>query len=206
MISGRYFDRFSTPKYRARNPLQRVLIRRFLEQVLRLVIAARPVGSVLEVGVGEGFISGFLSEQFPGKSFTGVDPSEADLRLLSRKFETIETRVGSVYDLGFLSRSFDLVICAEVLEHLEDPERALDEIHRRAPRRAIFTVPHEPWFMLSNFLRGKNVVRFGNDADHVRHFTPRTFRRLLETRFDVLELARSYPWLLALARPRRTEG
>ena len=57
--------------------------------------------------------------------------------------------------------------------------------------------------MLSNLLRGKNVTRFGNDIEHVNHWGTSSFRKLLEQRFDVLELTTAYPWMLALVQPRR---
>lgn len=198
MIPNEYFDSFHTQKYRNPNPVQRALIRRFMEKLCLLFIEAQPVHSVLEIGVGEGFVSGFLSERFPDKQFTGVDLRADDLKLLRQRFPRIEAHVGDVYDLSFLPGPFDLVICAEVLEHLDEPERGLAQICALQPRRAIFTVPHEPWFMLSNLLRGKNVTRFGNDIEHVNHFGPESLRRLLQTRFAVLRQTRSYPWLLAL--------
>jgi SAM-dependent methyltransferase len=202
VIPDAYFDRFATPKYRAKNPLQRALIRRFAERLHALFIEAGPAESVLEIGVGEGFLSGYLSEKFPEKRFTGVEPNAADLALLRPKFPRIEAHQGSIYDLGFLKGRFDVVLCCEVLEHLTNPGRGLSEIHRLTPSRAIFSVPHEPFFMLSNLLRGKNVPRLGNDVDHVQHFGLKSFRALLEPSFEVLELTTSYPWILALTRPR----
>jgi 2-polyprenyl-3-methyl-5-hydroxy-6-metoxy-1,4-benzoquinol methylase len=203
VISNAYFDRFETPKYRNDNPLQRILIRRFVERLHSLFISACPLESVLEVGVGEGFLSGYLSEKFPDKRFTGVDIEAGDLDKLRAKFDGIETHQGSVYDLAFLrDRRFDLVICAEVLEHLERPEDALDQILALSPKRVIFSVPHEPWFMLSNLVRGKNVSRWGNDIEHLNHWGTGSFRKLLEPRFEIHQMTASYPWLLALLEPR----
>lgn len=203
MIPDAYFDRFATAKYRAKNPLQRALIRRFVARLHDLFLEAQPARSMLEVGVGEGFLSGYLSEQLPEKRFHGVDLREEDIARLRELFPRIDGRVGSAYDLSaFTPGEIDLVLCAEVLEHLDTPERALDEIARLGPKKAIFTVPHEPFFMLSNLLRGKNVSRFGNDPEHVGHFGAKSFRRLLEGRFRVLRQTSSYPWLLALVEPR----
>lgn len=204
MIPDSYFDRFSTTKYRAGNPLQRMLIRRFVERFHALFVAANPVERVLELGVGEGFLSGYLSERFPDKHFVGVDLDPAKLAALSRLFPAIETRPGSIYDLQALvpTGPFDLVICAEVLEHLDEPERALEQIVALGPRRVLVTVPHEPWFQLSNLLRGKNLRRLGNDEEHVQHWSARSFRELLASRFELLHATASYPWLLALVAPR----
>lgn len=202
MIPDEYFTRFETKKYRNENPVQRALIRRFVASLHDLFIEAGPVTSVLEVGVGEGFISGYLSEKFPAIKFTGVDLSQGDIEKLRGKFPRVDAHVGSAYELDGLSGSYDLVICAEVLEHLDTPERALDAMLAKKPRRLLLSVPHEPFFMLSNLARGKNVARFGNDPEHVNHWGRGSFRRLLETRLDVLRLTTSYPWILALTAPR----
>jgi len=201
VLPDSYFDRFDTPKYKAKNPVVRALIRRFVERIHGLFVAANPVERVVEIGVGEGFLSGYLSERFPDKSFTGLEPREEDLRALRAKFPRIEAKVGSVYDLSVLEPPYDLVLCCEVLEHLPDVPRALEQLGSLGARHLILTVPHEPFFMLSNLARLKNVSRLGNDPEHVNHFGKAGFRRLLETRFQVDELTTSYPWILALVRP-----
>ncbi len=202
MIPDAYFDRFETPKYRRRSRVRRALIRRFVRRLHEFVIDAGPVSSILEIGVGEGFLSGYLSEKLPTVRFSGVDASAEALARLQRLFPRIETRVGDACDLSGLEGPFDLVLCAEVLEHLHEPARALDAIASLQPRRAVLTVPHEPFFRLSNLASGANVTRLGNDPEHVQQFGPRSFRKLLESRFEVLALTTSYPWILALAAPR----
>ncbi len=202
MIPDSYFERFETPKYRTRNPVQRALIRRFVAQVHALFLEAGPVESVLEVGVGEGFLSGYLSEKLPEKRFTGVDVNEADLARLRAKFPRIATHAANIYDVGQVPGRFDLVICAEVLEHVSDPDRALRALVDLKPKQLLITVPHEPWFLLSNLLRGKNLSRLGNDPEHVQLFTSHRFRSLLERHLIVQRLTRSYPWLLSLGTPK----
>ncbi|AUX47221.1 hypothetical protein SOCE26_087330 [Sorangium cellulosum] len=202
MISDAYFGRFETVKYRNAGALKRKLIQRFASTIHDLFIEANPVERVLEIGVGEGFLSGYLSEKFPEKQFHGVDLNPADVERVKRLFPRIEARVGSAYDLGDPTPGFDLVICAEVLEHLDAPDRALAEIQRLSPRRVILSVPHEPFFKLSNLLAGNNVRLLGNDPDHINHWNPTSFRRLIEPRFEILRLTTSYPWVLCLAAPR----
>jgi 2-polyprenyl-3-methyl-5-hydroxy-6-metoxy-1,4-benzoquinol methylase len=202
VLPDAYFDRFDTPKYRSKNPVQRALIRAFVAKLHALFVAGNPAQRVLEVGVGEGFLSGWLSERFPEKSFTGIDLAPEDVERLRAKFPRVEAHQGSIYDLASLSPPYDLVLCCEVLEHLPDPARGLDQLASLGARRLILTVPHEPLFMLSNLARGKNVARLGNDPEHVNHWGKASFRRLLASRFDVLELTTSYPWLLALCAPR----
>jgi SAM-dependent methyltransferase len=201
VIDDAHFDRFETKKYRAKNPLQRLLIRRFATQLSELYERVRPA-SVLEIGCGEGFLSGWLSERHPEATFCGIDLRASDLEKLKRHFPRIRTEVGSAYDLSPVTGDYDLVICAEVLEHLEEPERALRQITALHPRNTIITVPHEPWFMLSNLLRGKNITRLGNDPEHVNHWTAASFRSLLERHLTLDEVTTSYPWILTLGKPR----
>ena len=72
--------------------------------------------------------------------------------------------IPAAHALSAAGGPYDRVICCEVLEHLDDPGRALDQIVAQRPRRVILSVPHEPFFMLSNLARGKNVTRLGNEA------------------------------------------
>lgn len=202
MIPDEHFERFDTKKYRSKSRVKRWLIRRFARSLFDLVIEAGPLERVLEIGVGEGFLSGFLSERLPTVDFWGIDLSEADIGRLRQKFPRIHGQVGSIYDVASLGQRFDVVVCAEILEHLDDPGRALDAVHALAPRRAIFSVPHEPWFMLSNLAAGKNVTRLGNDPEHINHFGNKSFAKLLESRFRVDRQVTSYPWILALTTPR----
>jgi 2-polyprenyl-3-methyl-5-hydroxy-6-metoxy-1,4-benzoquinol methylase len=202
VITHSYFERFSTRKYRESSRLKRALIRRFVERFHSLFIAAGPADTVLEVGAGEGFLIGYLSEKFPRMRFRAVDLNGDDLRRLERLFPAVETQHGSIYDLSGLTGPFDIIVCAELLEHIDEPERGLTELLALQPQRVIVTVPHEPWFQLSNLLRGKNVSRLGNDAEHVNHWGPKSFRALLEPHFEILQLTASFPWLLALLKPR----
>lgn len=202
MIPDAYFDRFQTRKYRDRSRFKRGLIRRFVERFHSLFLRVSPVESVLEVGMGEGFLSGYLSERFPNVRFEGIDLDRESLDRASRLFPRIKIHHGSAYELEALGGPFDLVLCCEVLEHLREPDRALAQIAALRPKHVIFTVPHEPFFMLSNLLAGRNVTRLGNDVDHHNHWGKASFRELLERRFSIVELTASYPFLLALCAPR----
>ena len=201
-IPDSYFDSFHTAKYKSQNPLQRLLIRRFMAKLSAMFDATQPCGSVLEIGCGEGFVAGQLSERHAGDSYVGVDLDAEDVERLRAKFPKIEAHPGSIYDLSFLGREFDVVVCAEVLEHLDDPDAALRQIVARKPEWVILSVPHEPWFRLSNFARGKNIARFGNDPEHVNLWGRRGFRRVIDPYLVVERHESAYPWQLVLARPK----
>jgi 2-polyprenyl-3-methyl-5-hydroxy-6-metoxy-1,4-benzoquinol methylase len=202
-ITDSYFDQFQTKKYRAKNPVKRALIKRFVSKLHELFESGSPPRSVLEIGVGEGFLSGFLAERYPAVEFSGVDLNQQDLELLAKKFPRIKRYCANIYDLSALPGGYDLIICAEVLEHVDEPQRALEQIVKLGPQRVILTVPHEPWFMLSNLAMGKNITRLGNDIEHVNHFTVGSFRKLLSRQFELSKVTTSYPWILAAGQPKR---
>ena len=81
--------------------------------------------------------------------------------------------------LPLIDHSADVVTCLEVLEHLVAPERAVGELARICRGRCVVSVPWEPFFRLGNLCRGRDVGRWGNNPEHVQHFSPATLRHLL---------------------------
>ena len=80
---------------------------------------------LLDIGVGDGYTIRLLK---PSGRVSGVD---FDPRaVLSAKERGVDAREGSAYDLPFPSDSFGVVTCIEVLEHLENPQAALDQVSR----------------------------------------------------------------------------
>lgn len=199
-FTNEYFDQFHTKKYNNHNPLQRRQIGRLLERVVTLAKHFRPK-TVLDAGGGEGFLTGYLAASFPDAAITVVDLSSDDLGRLRARLPKVETIVGNLetFDLG---RQFDVLIATEVLEHLPRAREALRRFAQHAAR-IIVTVPHEPLFMATNFLRGKNFSRFGNDPEHMNHWSPRSLRRFLETELIVDRVDTVFPWIVA-AGHRRT--
>jgi len=57
-----------------------------------------------------------------------------------------------IQNLSFEEKSFDIVLCQEVLEHTPNPIRAIYELKRVAKEQLVITVPYEPFFTLFRFL------------------------------------------------------
>ncbi len=133
----------------------------------------------------------------------GVEYRRAKVALAAVAVPGLAASVGDIGTLPFPDRSIDTVVCQEVLEHLPSVDRAVAELARITRGRCILTVPHEPFFRGGNFVRGKNLARWGNDVEHLQQFTPRRLRAVLEPHFESVEVTRVTPWLLAVAKPRR---
>jgi len=57
-----------------------------------------------------------------------------------------------VQNLSFKNKSFDIVLCQEVLEHVENPVKAIHELKRITKKQLIISVPNEPFFTLFRFM------------------------------------------------------
>jgi 2-polyprenyl-3-methyl-5-hydroxy-6-metoxy-1,4-benzoquinol methylase len=94
----------------------------------------------------------------------------------------------------------ELVVCCEVLEHLSDPERALEVLARLARPWLIASVPREPLWRMLNLARLSYVGDLGNTPGHLNHWSRHEFVRFLESRFAVVEVRTPMPWTMALCR------
>jgi SAM-dependent methyltransferase len=189
-------------KHTAANPLQRALIDRFHSRIVAEVLALSPQ-TFLDAGCGEGFVARRVLNAAPGISLTGCDVSPSALEIAADANREARFVAGSVVDLPFPDRSFDVVGCFEVLEHLPDdlPRQALSELARVARNAVVLSVPHEPLFCLANAVRGKNldVQPRGSDPDHKQFWSPSAFRAMVSEQFVVQELTRSFPWTICVA-------
>jgi 2-polyprenyl-3-methyl-5-hydroxy-6-metoxy-1,4-benzoquinol methylase len=198
-------------KHTSSNPIQKFLIARYFKKLQSLF--PKDLNNVLDVGCGEGFLLNYLPKL---DSYTGIDFSAEAIQLaqsskfkilrqadspqvkISKQIQSIKFQKESVYDLPFHNNEFDLVTCLEVLEHLENYEKALAEIKRVTKKYVILSVPHEPWFQLSNFLRGKYLSTLGNHPEHINKWNPRQFKKLIEKYFTIKKSVYSFAWQLYL--------
>ena len=108
-------------------------------------IALIPEGteSVLDVGCGPGK----LLHRLPIEKAYGTDLGRVGLKRVTRPVAR-----SSILQLPFASNSVDLVLCAEVLEHLDpdDLPQAAKELYRVARRSVLITVPYREQLLASS--------------------------------------------------------
>jgi ubiquinone/menaquinone biosynthesis C-methylase UbiE len=129
--------------------------------------------SIMDIGAGNGFLSNQLVAR--GKSLVAVDISEVALARV--KAPTLQR---SADDLsGVRDRSHDLVLCTEMLEHLDDAtyEGALREFNRVARSAILITVPNRENMRENTGVCAECHTRY-HIWGHRRRFTPAELRTL----------------------------
>jgi 2-polyprenyl-3-methyl-5-hydroxy-6-metoxy-1,4-benzoquinol methylase len=198
--TGNTFD-----KYGSTNPVVRRLMAGFERNVDELFAQAGPQ-SVLDVGCGEGILTAEWAQRLGSNRIVGIDLEDPKLAAewaARGERSNLEFRAMTVERLAFADDEFDLVAATEVLEHVEDPRRAVAEMARVAAGWLLVSVPHEPLWRMLNMARGAYLREWGNTPGHLNHWTRREFVTLLGAHGDVVEVRSPFPWTMLLVRVAR---
>jgi 2-polyprenyl-3-methyl-5-hydroxy-6-metoxy-1,4-benzoquinol methylase len=193
-------------KYGSTNPVVRRLMAGFERTLDELFSQAAP-GSVLDVGCGEGVLTEQWAVRLAASQrsrVVGIDLDDAKLaaQWSTRQHPNLQFAPMLVEALEFADGEFDLVAATEVLEHVQDPQRALAEMARVAGRFLLVSVPHEPLWRALNMARGAYLPQLGNTPGHLNHWTRRSFVSLLGRYGEVVQIRSPFPWTMLLVRVR----
>ena len=197
-VAGNTYD-----KYSSGNPLVKLIMRGFTSSLERIVNDINP-SSIHDVGCGEGYWS--LRWCAQGRSVQGSDASKTVIDIA--RHNAIESNLPaymfsqkSIYDLNAEDDHAELIVCCEVFEHLEEPERALKAVQNISGKHAIFSVPREPLWSALNIARGKYWSDWGNTPGHIQSWSQRDFVQLVSSRFNIIEVSAPTPWTMLLCSP-----
>ena len=126
--------------YEESDPWDRYWHERRLEHLGR-VFASLDGKSFLEVGCAEGKLMRLYHSFHPQVPRTGFDISEGYLQRAKSEDPDAEYVQGDAANLPFQDGSFDIVLCAETLEHTLDPQKVFNELGRVVSQHLVVTVP-----------------------------------------------------------------
>lgn len=141
---------------------------------------------VLDIGCG----IGLQDSLFVGKEIVGIDLNLENVKKAKNITRSFSLRGASRYsfiiaDLRFpplKKQTFDIILCAEVLEHLQNDKRALKIILSLSKKNGliVLTVPNSLRLSLTRTLRSGNKRRF-MDRLHFREYNANSINTLLKS-------------------------
>ena len=162
----------------SKNPLRAWFHKSRLQVIQRLAHQYSSESSrVVDLGCGS------CSWNTERRQVIGIDVNEAALQYAVSEGRLAEYQCADIGATGLIAESVDLVIAAEVLEHIEGYERVIREMHRilKPSGVAIVSVPYDtffslwkPLFFIHCFVQGQILGDdyFKNQAGHINHFSP----------------------------------
>ena len=155
------------------------------EHLARYGVAAQLAGSrrALDAACGEGYGTNLLA-QAGATSVVGVDFDDATVAHARARYPAADFVHGDVRRLPFEDGEFDLVVSFETIEHVRDPEVALDELRRVLAEEGqlLISTPNKHSYLVENEF-------------HEREFTHEEFVELLSARFTNVDLLLQHNWL-----------
>ena len=191
-------------KYDSKNPIAQRMIAGFMGNIQSLIESiSNDIKTVTECGCGQGHVNQLLEQLLPNAVIKGLDINSADLTLAKQNQIKLSTELyqKSIYDIDEQEQA-DLIVCCEVMEHLDDPYLALKKMAALQSQYYLFSVPNEPIWRILNFMRGKYMKDWGNTPDHCNHWSKKKFLAFVSQELEVIEVKKPFPWTMVLAKPK----
>jgi len=137
---------------------------------------------ILDLGCANGYSTCQIGKFVPQTEIVGVDVSKKLIKFAKKKYPKFKFLVANGEKLPFPDKSFDTVICTEVLEHVVSPQKVLQEIGRVLVPKGKLILELDTgsplfrfiWFFWTHFFRGKVW-----DDSHLHRFTVKDLEDLL---------------------------
>lgn len=135
------------------------------------------VHTIGDVGCGSAYK---LKKYFKDYHTTGYD-LEPTISFLKRKYPS---NIWKISDFNSIPENFDMVICADVIEHVLNPDELLLWIKKMNAKHIIISTPDRN--QLVNKL-GRSPVGPPGNSYHIREWTAEEFHNYIQYFFDVIE-------------------
>lgn len=135
-------------------------------------------GKILDIGSNGGNFINEISKALPGAEIKAIDTAERAVNYAQKKYPHISFQIGDGHNLKFEKESFDMITILEVLEHVENPTKVIEESWRCLKKDGLLAVlvPSENlifkiiWFFWERG-KGKGWVHLhkfrGDSLDHL---------------------------------------
>jgi SAM-dependent methyltransferase len=184
------------------------LINNYFRNVDELVrhtgLAEKQDMKAIEIGCGEGHSTQRLRKLLPDNIDLLASEYVDHLVPIARQNNPdVPISQESAYETRHQDETFDLVFFLEVLEHLDYPDKALQELSRIIKKDGylILGVPREPLWRALNMARGQYLKDLGNTPGHLNHWSTLSIRSFVEKHFGPVQWVKTpLPWTIVAAQ------
>lgn len=151
--------------------------------------------TILSLGCGSASLESVLEDKY-GCKVTGLDFEDAAIRKAKERISKAQVLNLEEEKLKkiFSKESFDFILCADILEHLRNPDKVLKECKQllNTDGKIIISMPNVAnWSVRLNLLFGK--FEYSNagllDTTHVHFYTLKTLKELIRrNEFAILSI------------------
>ncbi len=152
---------------------------------------SKPYGKLLDVGCGKGFFMEIAQEFY---TTYGVDISKYAIKKAKQRLQNSNLEIGSATTLSFGHQKFDILVCFDLLEHIERPMLTINECHRvlKPDGLLVLSVPNKKSVGIA--LKGKNWFGY-RDSTHISILSEEEWFAILKKgRFRVISSIHDGLW------------
>lgn len=141
-------------------------------------------GKILDIGCGTGALTHAFKKYRPDLKVYGCDNDQQELTTFRKKYGDFGVKLSkdNAYQLSFDSQEFAAVLIIDVLEHLEQPRKSLQEAVRVLKKRGVFylVVPLEGELItIDGWLKLVGINLKEKPIDHIQQFRLAEIREMI---------------------------
>lgn len=136
----------------------------------------------LDVGCASGFMISEIAKSYPKASYFGIDVYDKAIDFAKNRYPYIQFQIAAADNLPFKKNKFEVILCYETIEHVENPLNCIMEIKRvlRDDGIIILAMDSGNWlFRLVWFIWEKTLGKVWKRA-HLHPFNHFELERLIE--------------------------
>ncbi len=139
--------------------------------------------TILDVGCASGWFLSRVSKKYPHAKCYGIDIYDKAIAFGKKKYPKIKFSVSDADKLPYRASTFELVICTEVLEHVDDPKKTLQEIKRVLKRNGRAVIELDSGSLLFTIVWYLWRLSRGNvwNHSHLHSFNVKKLERMLKS-------------------------
>lgn len=151
--------------------------------VLKKIIPVRSGQNILDFGCGTGKIMQKMREMSPKNKFIGIDVSETAIEIAKEKHPW--AKFYPVQDgerFPFKNNHFNLILAADVIEHVYNTKHTLSELHRvlKKDGKILITTPYHGFLKNLIIIATSFEKIFDPMGAHIRFYTKKSLFSVLE--------------------------